>query len=162
MRGSSLRDAVADSERRQAIASDAVDEVAVAIDERGGLKGTAAKIGLDTINTLRPGFLQRHIAHLLPGMAAAIDPYWSEGEQRGDAPGWLDEQRDDVAEALLGVTDAHVDRATDSAAVAVYQRLRKAAPERVAEQMPRIASFVERHLANGGASEASADGVQPD
>ena len=98
-----LRDIVSDPERRPRIASDAVREATIAVKARTGLKAAAAQFGLDAINRIRPGFLARQIEELLPAMAEAIEPWWVDGRARGDAPGWLTANADDVADALLGV-----------------------------------------------------------
>lgn len=147
MSSSLLSDAVADPVHRRAIALDAVDEAAAAIRARRGLGGLAAATGLQTIHRLRPGFLANHIEQLLPGMAEAVDPWWAQGLERGNAIGWLEEHRHEVAEALLAVTDGHVASASDATAIAVYQRLRGSAPKRIANEMPRIAAFIACHTA---------------
>lgn len=139
-----LRDVVSDPEQRPRIADDAVREVALAIGSRTGIKGAAAQFGLEAINRIRPGFLARQVEELLPAMADAIEPWWATGRSRGDAPAWLKANANQVADALLTVTDAHVAEAHDQAAIAVYQRLRSAAPQRIAAEMPRIATFVTR------------------
>lgn len=140
----SLVDAVSDPARRRTVAAEAVREAEAAIRERRGLQARAARVGLDTINLLRPGFLERQVHLLLPAMADAVEPWWRQGTAEGDPIAVLERDAAPVAEALLEVTDAHVARADDRAAIAVYQRLRPAAARRVTEQMPRIARFVER------------------
>lgn len=141
----SLSDAVADTQRRSSIAKAAVVEVAAAIRARSGLKGLAAQVGLDTINRLRPGFLEGQIDVLLPGMAEALEPWWHDGLESGDAPQWLNGHRLQVAEDLLTVTDEYVAQASDQVAIAVYDRLRKQAPVRIAHEMPRISTFIQTH-----------------
>lgn len=139
-----LRDLVADPVQRPRIASDAVSEAGIAVRERTGLKAAAAQFGLDAINRIRPGFLALQVDQLLPAMAEAVEPWWIEGRAHGDAPAWLNAHADEVAEALLAVTDLHVAAARDEAAVTVYSRLRSTAPRRIADEMPRIGAFVAR------------------
>ncbi len=139
-----LRDIVSDPEQRPDIANDAVVEAAAALRSRSGIKAVAAQFGFDAINRIRPGFLARQVEELLPAMAEAVEPWWVEGRAQGDAPAWLTSHADEVAEALLGVTDDHVASAHDQAAVAVYRRLRSVAPRRIAAEMPRVAAFIAR------------------
>ena len=73
----SLVRALKSPERRNKIAADAVHEAEAAVAARGGINGAAAKLGLDTINRLRPGFLQRHVHALLPDWAEVLEPYLS-------------------------------------------------------------------------------------
>lgn len=140
-----LRRALDDPHVRASIAADAVTEAAAAVNERSGLRGLAAQLGLQTINQVRPGFLERHIHAMLPGMAEAIEPYWEAGLASGDPTAHLEMNADEVSTQLLTVTDAYVDQAADARAIGVYQQLRARAPRRIAEQMPRVAAFIARH-----------------
>jgi hypothetical protein len=137
--------ALRDEPRRVAIAADAVAEAENAIRERTGFGGTSARFGLGAINRLRPDFLQHHLHAMLPEMALAIEPHWPRGSTQGDGSASIEANAEAVANDLLAVADAYVATASDSKAIAVYNQLRSRAPERVAEQMPRIAGFIERH-----------------
>lgn len=144
-----LRDIVSDPAHRPRIADDAIREASIAVGSRSGVKAVAAQFGLEAINRIRPGFLARQVEELLPEMADAIEPWWVQGRGHGDAPAWLRANADEVAEALLSVTDTHVASARDQTAIAVYQRLRSVAPTRIAAEMPRIATFIERWVDAG-------------
>jgi len=69
-----LRERLKDSKTRTAIAADAVAQAEAAVEERSGLRGAGAQVGLDTINRLRPNFLHRHVHAQLPAWAEAIEP----------------------------------------------------------------------------------------
>lgn len=141
----SLVDALRDGPSRLAVAADAVAEAENAVRERTGLGAMSAQFGLDIINRIRPGFLQRHVHAMLPEIAIAIEPHWQRGSEQGDSRAHIEANAEAVTRDLLAVADAYVARASDGTAIAVYNQLRSRAPERVAEQMPRIASFLERH-----------------
>ena len=140
-----LRQRLANPQVRTAVAADAVSEAQSVVKERGGVRGRAAKLGMETVDRLKPGFLERHVAAMLPDWADAIDPYWSAGQAAGDPTEHLVANAPDVADAMLGVSDAYVEKATYGRAIKAYERLRPHAPERIVEHMPRIASFVEKH-----------------
>jgi|GEM_PF-731388 len=150
----SLSIALENEQVRQAVAADAVAEAESAVKERSGLRGVAAQLGLETINRVRPGFLERHVHAMLPDMAVAIEPHWLDGVAAGDPVGHLEANSATVTESLLAVSDAYVGDATDAKAIAVYQQLRSRAPKRIGEQMPRIARFIERHTPADGTSGA--------
>ena len=141
----SLVRALQSPERRNEIAADAVHVAEAAVAARGGVQGMAAKLGLDTINRIRPGFLVRHVHAMLPDWAEILEPYWQESDSHEGLAAHLVEHNTVVAEELLAVTDQYVARASDAKAIAAYNHLRPHANERVAEQMPRIAAFVGRH-----------------
>lgn len=144
----SLYKVVSDRHRRSHVAADAMAEAESAVRDRTGLSGFSAQLGLQTINRVRPGFLERHIHAMLPAMALVLEPHWTVGIARGDGPGHLEESADAVTGDLLDVADAYVARANDATAIAVYNQLRPGAPRRVAEQMPRIGRFIERHTSH--------------
>lgn len=149
----SLVDAVHDDTLRSLIAADAVAEAEKAVRERSGFSGVSAQLGLETINRLRPGFLERHVHAMLPEMARAVEPHWDIGCSSGDARAHLKSNADAVTADLLAVADAYVGSATDQKAIAVYNQLRPRATRRISEQMPRIATFIERHTPPSGISE---------
>lgn len=149
LRPMSLSEALQDPELHAAVAADAVAEAEAAVAARTGLRGVTAQLGLATINQLRPGFLERHVHAMLPDMAKAIEPYWRAGVSEGDPTRHLEANANDVTAALLAVTDDYVEQASDAKAIGVYHQLRPRAPRRIAEQMPRIAGFVERHTPPG-------------
>lgn len=74
-----LRRALNNPDHRRLVAADAITEAEIAVGERSGLTAIAAQLGLDTINRLRPGFLEGHVHALLPAMAAAVEPHWRSG-----------------------------------------------------------------------------------
>lgn len=141
----SLSRRIGDPDVRAAVAADAVAEAELAVKGRGGIRGASAQLGLDTINRLRPGFLERHVHAMLPDLAQAIQPVWEQGVAAGDPVAHLNQEAEEVTGALLTVTDAYVSSASDAKAIAVYERLRPHAPDRISAQMPRIARFIDRH-----------------
>lgn len=141
----SLVETLRDAARRAHIAADAVAEAEEAVRSRPGLAGVSAQLGLETINRLRPGFLQRHVHAMLPDMAQAVEPHWLAGRAIGGERAHLEANAHTVTEDLLAVADAYVASATDQRAIAVYNHLRPRANRRVTEHMPRIVDFIERH-----------------
>lgn len=140
-----LARALQDKDTRRLVSADAIAEAEKAVRERSGIRGVSAQFGLETINRLRPGFLERHIHAMLPDMARAVEPHWEDGIATGDPCGYLKSHAVGVTAALLQVADAYVEQASDTTAIAVYQQLRPRADRRIAEQMPRIAGFIQRH-----------------
>jgi len=127
------------------IAADAVDEARAAIRSRFGLSAIAAGIGFDTIQRIRPGLLQKHVYALLPDLASAVEPFWLDGLDSGRVEQHFENNDMAIADALIGVVDDYVDQATDRQQISIYKQLRGNAPKRIAEQMPRLARFIDRH-----------------
>lgn len=129
--------------QRDEIAADAVDEVGRLVGDMRGPTGIAARTGMGAVTRLRPGFLESNVARMLPQFAAAIQPAVDAGEASGDLVGHFDKNRDMIAEQLLVVTDTRVAQAKNKPAIAVYNKLRKHAPKRVAAHVPEVGVFIE-------------------
>lgn len=127
------------------IAAEAVLEARAAIRSRPGLAAFASKAGFDAIERIRPGLLERHVHAMLPALAEAIEPYWIDGLATGNPTAHFEGHDFEIAEALMAVVDDHVADAVDTQAIALYNQLRGHAPKRIAEQMPRLARFIDRN-----------------
>ena len=73
-----------------------------------GISGTTVKLAYKTVHAFAPGHVTYLIETLLPRMTEELEPYWSDfgtsgGAEFGD---YLAKRGDEVAEALLSVTDA--------------------------------------------------------
>ena len=76
--------------------------------DKSGVSGTALKLAYKTVKTFMPGHVEFMVRDLLPDMVDQLDPFWagfrtSGGAEFGD---YLTKRGDEVAEALLTVTDA--------------------------------------------------------
>ena len=77
------------------------------LSDKSGVSGTAVKLAYKTVNTSCRVTLP-HGRGLLPDMVAKLEPFWADfrtsgGSEFGD---YLAKRGDEVAEALLTVTDA--------------------------------------------------------
>lgn len=89
---------------------------------------------------------------MLPDLAAAVEPFWLDGLEDGDPETYFDDRGMLIAKTLLGVVDEHVEQAVDKQAITIYNQLRGGAPKRIAEQMRRLARFIDRHTGTGAIS----------
>lgn len=150
-----LAEVVQDRTARNLIAADAVLEARAAIKSRRGLTAMASGVGFDTIERIRPGLLERHVHAMLPELAGAVEPYWVDGMASGDPTAHFDGHDFEIANALMDVVDNHVADAVDTQAIALYNQLRGHAPKRIAEQMPRLVRFIDRHTSPPGSNKAA-------
>lgn len=87
---------------------------------KSGVSGTAVKLAYKTASTFASGYLQATVENLLPDMVAELEPYWADFNASG-ASGFGDylvKRGEEVAEALLSVTDA---RAENSERPAIFE-----------------------------------------
>ena len=82
------------------------------------------------ITQVSDGFVAKAVNTLLPGFAAALDPFWQERAGRPFAD-VLVARQDEAAEALLAVTDARVAGTSNGVVKKVYGTLRGRAKENV-------------------------------
>ncbi len=140
-----LKDVIQDPARREAIAADALVEVEAELDERGGLTGVAMRQGFKAVQKIRPNLFESNIDKMLPNFAAAIDPHYAAGLAAGNVESHFVANADEIAEAMLTVTDTRVKQSTNKVATGVYDRLRGKAKSSVSGAMPRVARFVVKH-----------------
>lgn len=118
------------------------------VDGKGGLSGMAIKAGYKVIKAVKPGFVPQVVDALLPDFAAAMEPmYTREGGAGPDAfAKYLQSHNDEVADALLSVTDARAERAKNATIRKTYERLRGGARENVSAAVPNLVATLRPFL----------------
>lgn len=82
---------------------------------------------------------------LLPDFVARLQPFWADFAGNGSFADYLTARGEQVADALLGVTDDKI-AGTDKAAVKkVYDSLRPSAKKHVVEALPRLGALIQKH-----------------
>ena len=112
-----------------------------------GISGTAVKVAYKTVNAFMPGHVRFMVKTLLPEMVVKLEPYWADfsasgGSQFGD---YLAKRGEQVADALLAVTDA---RAADSGRpviIKAYRSVRNSAARHVEAALPRVGDLVMKY-----------------
>jgi hypothetical protein len=111
------------------------------------VSGTAVKLAYKTVNTFMPGHVRFMVGALLPDMVVKLDPFWAEFRTSGGSGfgDYLAKRGDEVAEALLTVTDA---RAVDSGrptVIKAYRSVRGSAVKHVQAALPRVGDLVMKY-----------------
>lgn len=140
----SLAQSLLDPTRRPAVVQTLVGVVDAEVARTSGLGGTVIKTGYGAVTRLADGFVAKAVDRLLPGFAAALDPFWQQRDGRSFADA-LVARRDEAAEALLTVTDGQVAATHNGVVRKVYGTLRGRAREHVVAALPRVGAAIERH-----------------
>lgn len=111
------------------------DEVA----GKRGISGAAVRAAYAAVRRIDRGVVPRAVDEMLPDFARVLDVHWSED---GDLPVRLADHADEVAEALLGITDAQADHSHHAALAVVYRTLRPHAVQHVRAALPRLGRAV--------------------
>jgi len=114
---------------------------------KSGVSGTAVKLAYKTAKSFAPGYLHGMVESLLPDMVAELEPYWA-GFAASGASGFGDylvKRGDEVAEALLSVTDARAKRSERPVILKAYGAVRGGAAKHVAAALPNVGSLVQKY-----------------
>ncbi|MCB9678751.1 MAG: hypothetical protein H6737_26850 [Alphaproteobacteria bacterium] len=142
----SLVEALADKNTKKAVIADSVQVIELEVADKGGLRGAAIKTGFATVKKIKPGILEAAVSQLLPEFAPAVDPFYARAREAGDVRGWFTKNADEIADALLAITDAKAERASNRVMKKVYSSLRGQAKLHTAAAMPRVADLIQRHV----------------
>ena len=112
-----------------------------------GISGTAVKVAYKTVNAFMPGHVRFMVEILVPKMVTKLEPYWTEfnasgGSQFGD---YLAKRGDEVAEALLTVTDALAAESERPVIIKAYGSVRNTAARHVRDALPSVGDLVMKY-----------------
>jgi len=142
----SLMDALADDATRRAVVEDSVKLLEAEVADKSGFRGAAIKAGFKTMKRIKPGIMKAAVEQLLPAFAPAVDPFYARASEAGDPRRWFESNADEIADALLAITDAKAGRAKNRVMKKVYSSLRGQAKVHTAAAMPRVADLIKRHV----------------
>ncbi|MEZ4319633.1 MAG: hypothetical protein R3F61_19110 [Myxococcota bacterium] len=138
--------ALADDSKKKAVIADSVVLIEQEVADKGGLRGAAIKTGFATVKKIKPGIMAAAVEQLLPAFAPAVDPFYARARESGDVRGWFTGHADEIADALLAITDGKAERAQNRVMKKVYSSLRGQAKLHTAAAMPRLADLIQKHV----------------
>lgn len=143
-----LSEAVADPTRRRAIVDDGVKVIEDEVNDKGGVTGLVVKGAFKAVQSLKPGFVPRALDNLLPEFAGKIDPFYEQWKAagKGDLRGYFVANGNQIANALLSITDARARNAEHATVKKAYDQLRPQGLQHTVAAMPRLAGLVQRHV----------------
>jgi hypothetical protein len=135
-----------DRDRGRRVVEDGVTLIEEEVHGKGGLSGLAIKAGYRTVKAIKPGIIHEALGQLLPDFAPAIDPHYVKAVAAGDVRKYFTAHAEEIAQSLLGVTDAKGARAKNRVIKKAYDSLRPQAIKHTAEAMPRLADLIQKHV----------------
>jgi hypothetical protein len=114
---------------------------------KSGLSGTAVKGAYKAVTAFAPGYYAETLRSMLPDVADALEPFWADfllsgGADFGD---YLAKHGDEVAEALLSVTDSMAEISGRAAIVKAYQMVRGSASKNIEAALPALGAMVQKY-----------------
>jgi hypothetical protein len=117
------------------------------VSEMSGISGTAIKLAYKTVTTFAAGHVRFMVESLLPEMVAKLDPYWSDFTTSGSAEfgDYLAKRGEEVADALLSVTDARATASDRPIIIRAYNSVRGNAAKHVESALPAVADLARKY-----------------
>lgn len=142
-----LSESLLDDTKRAAFLADAQAVLDAEVSDKGGASGLAVKGGYAAVKKVSPTIVGDALNSFAPKFVAQLEPYWAEYKASGTGSfaDLLVAKQDEVAEALLSVTDERAAASSRPALTKVYGSMRSSAKKHVAEALPRVGDLVQRH-----------------
>jgi len=120
--------------------------------EMSGVTGAAVRLAYKTVRTFDAGHIRVMIESLLPDVTVALQPYWDAFTARqpadaGDFGGYLASREEEVAEALLAITDERRRASGRATIVKAYNTVRGSAIKHVKAALPALGALVQKYAA---------------
>jgi hypothetical protein len=134
---------------QQQIAADCVALVDQEISAKSGVSAAALKLAYAAVTTFAPGYYQTTVEKLVPKMLRQLQPFWADFQagQGGQFGEYLASQGQDVAEALLAVTDDLAQGSSRGAIIKAYKAVRDGARNHIEAALPSVGALVEKYAA---------------
>ncbi|EGD53916.1 DUF6918 family protein [Gordonia neofelifaecis] len=129
---------------REAMASDFADVIDAEVKKQSGLSGAAIKTAYSAAQKFKPGVVQVATSKMLPDFLDALSPFWDSKPAGTPFGEHLAANGDQVAEALLAVTDGQADGAPAVLAKA-YKSIRGKAKGYVIDALVPVGGVVEKY-----------------
>lgn len=141
-----LAETISDPAKRKAVVSDCAALIDAEVADKRGLSGAAIKTAFRTVKSFKPGMIADSMDALLDDFTAQLDPFWKECQDGGHAPRtFFSNRKNDVANALLRITDDRAAKSRHKTLVRAYKGLRGKAVDHIGAAMPRFADLLVKH-----------------
>ena len=134
---------------RPHVIADCEDLVDREVASMPGVTGAAIKLAYKTVRTFDAGHIPAMIRSILPSVAEALEPYWASFTAEspgGDFVGYLASREDEVAEALLAITDSRQRASSRPTIVKAYKSVRGSAVKHVKAALPALGTLVQKYM----------------
>jgi hypothetical protein len=115
-----------------------------------GVTGAAVKLAYNTVRKFDAGHIHGMIVTILPNVADTLQPYWAQfaaeyTPSSGDFGGFLAARDEEVAEALLAITDRRRDNSARPTIVKAYNTVRGPALKQVKAALPALGQLIQKY-----------------
>ena len=141
-----LNDVLNDQAKRASITEDVCRLVDEQVGNQRGISGVAVKAGYKLVQGVKPGFVRNVVEALLPEFAAALEPFREQAVTQGQSvASYFDAHSQEVAEALLAVTDGRAQASKHGSVKGAYGKLRGSARKNVERAVPGLGKIIQTY-----------------
>ena len=138
-----LREKLSDPATRKRAIEDGMKTVDAEVADRTGFGGIALKAAYAMVKGIAPGIVPKVLNNMLDELMDALQPFYDQAKQSGvDLKQHFAQKPAEVANAMLGVTDARAAKAGAGPLKKGYEKLRPSAQKHVEQALPRLADLV--------------------
>jgi hypothetical protein len=135
---------------RPTVVADCEDLVTNQVAELSGVTGAAIKLAYNTVRRFDSDHIHAMVETILPNVADALQPYWAQFSAQytpssGDFGGYLAAREEEVAEALLAITDRRRDNSVRPVIVKAYNTIRGRASKQVKAALPALGLLIQKY-----------------
>jgi hypothetical protein len=133
---------------RPKVVADCVVVVDSEVASKKGLGGAVIKTGYKAFKAIRPSIVKEAVEHLLDDFVNVMDVRYAEYQEAGASSfeSWAVPRDTQIANDLLGITDAIINKSDKAALKKIYGGLRKIAERNVAQAVPAISRLIDKHM----------------
>jgi len=126
------------------VVDDCLELIEQEVSDKSGITGTAVKLAYKTATAFAPGYFRETVQSLLPELADSLQPFWADFCASGSSAfgDYLVKRSDEVATALLSVTDAKAEASGRPTIVRAYRTVRGGAAKQIEAALPRLGDLV--------------------
>ena len=119
------------------------------LSDKSGVSGTAVKLAYKTVNAFMPGHVYHMVDKMLPDMVVQLEPFWADFRTSGGSGfgDYLAKRGDEVAQALLTVTDTRAANSGRPTVIRAYGSVRGSGAKHVQAALPRVGDLVMKYAA---------------
>jgi len=141
-----LNDVLNDEAKRASITEDVCRLVDEQVGNQRGISGVAVKAGYKLVQGVKPGFVRNVVEALLPEFAAALEPFREQAVTQGQSvASYFGAHSQEVAEALLAVTDGRAQASKHGSVKGAYGKLRGSARKNVERAVPGLGKIIQTY-----------------
>ena len=144
-----LREILLTPETQPKVLADCYTLIEREVSDNSGIRAAALKLAYKTISAVAPGHVRFLMESMLPEMVDELERFWVDFSASGSSEfgDYLVKRGDEVAEALLSVTDARAAGSGRPMVVKAYRAVRAGAGQHIGASLPRVGDLVAKYAA---------------